>query len=89
MTVDVTNGSTAPTVAGSIYIADWNGSCSVDGDDLLLFIACAAGPSVPLTGNCTRFDLNGDTFADQQDFAIWQRCYFLPGTTPDPACIAP
>jgi hypothetical protein len=87
-------------VCTSFARADFNCDCVVDIFDLLLFQACAEGPAVPyaaaaLPQGCTLtidawghiaadFDQDGDV--DQNDFAIFQRCYSGRGIQVDPNC---
>ena len=52
---------------------DFDRDGDVDGDDLKLFAACAAGPAIPLTSGCEGKDLDGDGDVDQDDFGIFQR----------------
>lgn len=65
---------------------DMDGDCDVDAADFLVFVACAAGPGVPYTGDCARADLDGDMDVDQDDFAVFQRCLSGEGVMGDPGC---
>jgi hypothetical protein len=79
---------------------DFDRDGDVDGDDFLVFQACATGPAVPydaeaLPAGCmlipdadgliaADFDSDGDV--DHDDFGIFQRCYSGPNKPGDPAC---
>jgi hypothetical protein len=52
--------------------ADFDDDCDIDKADVEAFIACAAGPEVPLAPECAARDLDADTDGDQRDFAILQ-----------------
>ena len=58
--------------------------------DYLAFEACATGPDVPLPLDapfeCGCMDINGDQAIDQEDFAVFQRCYSGAGSPADPDC---
>jgi hypothetical protein len=58
----------------------------VDGDDLDLFLPCAAGPKLPIPAGCGGKDLDHDNDVDQDDFGIFQRCYSRADTPADPNC---
>ena len=76
----------AASVPSFLYPAgdyDWN--CRVDADDFPMFAACAKGPDIPTGLECFDFRLDGDNDVDQDDFAIFQRCW--SGELPaDPRC---
>ena len=64
---------------------DYTGDCRVNADDFTSFAACAKGPDVPAGLQCYDFLLDGDNDLDQDDFAIFQRCW--SGDMPvDPFC---
>jgi hypothetical protein len=52
---------------------DLTGDGWVDAADVEAFAACAAGPGLPLTGDCTAADFDGDGDGDQVDFGLLQR----------------
>jgi len=77
---------TSPACAISVA-PDFDHDCDVDGDDVDHFIACAAGPEVPLGGSgCGDVDFDGDGDGDQMDFATLQRCVSGAGIPADPGC---
>jgi hypothetical protein len=49
----------------------------VDGDDYILFAACASGPDVPHDGTplCQQADADDDNDVDHADFGPFQACY--------------
>ena len=47
----------------------------VDEADCLIFESCAAGPELPLTDSCQRWDLDLDGDVDQSDYGIFQRWF--------------
>lgn len=51
---------------------DFDQDGDVDGDDRVLFEACAAGPAIPLATGCEYVDLDGDGDGDQSDFGLLQ-----------------
>lgn len=66
--------------------ADFDRDGDVDADDLMIFEACASGPTVPYTGDCGKADFDADTDVDQDDFAVFQRCYSGADNPADPNC---
>ncbi len=96
---ELANGRRGIAVATPIPVcawADFNGSGSVDGDDLALLAACRTGPAVPydagnLPGACSLVpdqggviaaDADRDGDVDQDDFGAFQRCYRRQASTP-------
>lgn len=45
----------------------------VDEADCLIFQSCAGGPQMPLSSQCSRWDLDLDGDVDQSDYGIFQR----------------
>jgi hypothetical protein len=70
-----------------VYAAsDLNKDHYVNGQDMVLFSQCAAGPDLPpATVDCDSADFDQDGDVDQVDFAVIQRCF--QGSTPaNPSC---
>jgi hypothetical protein len=70
------------------FPGDLDGDHDIDEDDLLIFIACASGPSLPHNGTtlCRNSDLDRDGDVDQTDFARFQRCISGTGNPGNPSC---
>ena len=88
----VTNTNGSATSAGAALTlratvaADLDQDCDVDGDDLVLFRNCDAGPMIPPVSGCQSRDFDQDGYVDQSDFGIFQRCYTGVDGIIDPDC---
>lgn len=75
-----------PAVFRLAIDADRDGD--VDASDLDAFIACAAGPAIPVEdAACHSYDLDEDNDVDQGDFGRFQRCFSGPGDTYVLTCV--
>ena len=54
--------------------------------DYALFAACASGPNIRRLGACEDMDFDLDNDVDQNDFAVFQRCYSGEDGPADPDC---
>ena len=64
-------------------LADFDNDGDIDGDDLDVFVDCAAGALVPQTDPaCQDPDLDDDGDVDQTDFGVLQRCIAGPDEFP-------
>jgi uncharacterized lipoprotein YddW (UPF0748 family) len=82
----------------TVYIDDVDQLCALPGDfdydsrvnltDLVPFESCISGPMVPHSGTrlCRQSDLDEDGDVDQDDFALFQRCYSGTDLATDPHC---
>jgi hypothetical protein len=67
--------------------ADFDGDGDVDLADFGHFQICLTEPLVPVTDpNCLDADLNGDTFVDENDLAVFLACTSGADIPADPAC---
>ena len=75
------------SVGSSPVLADLDGDCDVDGDDLQLFETCASGPAVAFAAGCENRDFDHDDDVDMDDFSSFQRCYSGANKPADPNCM--
>jgi hypothetical protein len=68
-------------------LADFDVDGDVDEDDLTWFDACAAGPAVGVSGDCTAADFDEDGDVDAIDFAGLQRCRSGPTASAAADCL--
>jgi hypothetical protein len=66
---------------------DGNADCHIDPDDCQEFVACLAGPSVPVASECECYDFGDNGTVDLADFRAFQEAYTgstdtIPGCTP-------
>ena len=85
--ITLTNNA-ATVIVTPLPAADFDLDNDVDGDDLVVFAACARGAAVPSIGTetCQQADFDRDSDVDQSDFGIFQRCFSGAGKPTDLMC---
>lgn len=79
-------GAVVDATGCSNHPGDLDRDGDVDADDLLAFILCASGPSIPCTPECRPADLDGDGDVDSADFGRFQRCVSGANVPSSPTC---
>jgi hypothetical protein len=82
------------TVTGGFWVIpeclaiqpDYDNDCDVDQGDYTLFEACASGPDVSYSGDCTDRDFDEDGDVDADDFSRFQCCLSGENIPADPTC---
>ena len=86
-TLTLTGGFWVVGACGGSVAPDFDGDCDVDHGDLLWLESCSMGSAVgSLAAGCEGTDLDTDGDADQEEFAIWQRCYSGDNVPAKPGC---
>ncbi|NLX24222.1 MAG: S8 family serine peptidase [Phycisphaerae bacterium] len=65
---------------------DYDRDGDVDTDDFAEFEACASGPGISRSTECSNRDFDSDNDVDQSDFGVFQRCYSGENVPADPNC---